>query len=93
MSKTEDHIDYQIRETASIFAENQKPNANKRKLANRAKKVKTDKPQCFGAKTEKPDLKIGQNRKTENPSVPLFYFYWHEMITVHRCLIREHRFV
>ena len=33
--------------------------------------TKTEKPKSFGTETEKTDLKNSQNRKTENPNVPL----------------------
>ena len=66
MGKTKDHIDYQIRKTTIMFAENRKPNRNKRKTR---KRRKNQKPQFFGAKTEKP---IPKMVKTENPNVPSF---------------------
>ena len=33
--------------------------------------TKIEKPKLFNAKTKKTDLKNSQNRKTENPNVPL----------------------
>jgi len=58
--KTENHIGYENRKTASIFSKTENQMLKNEKYANRN-----------GHENRKTDLKTGQNRKTENPNAPL----------------------
>ena len=71
LPKTKNHIGYRNRKTASIFHENRKPDAKKRKIRNDHQNRKTE---VFCNKNRKTDLKNSQNRKTENPDAPLLEF-------------------